>query len=368
MDIPAPAATSAGMHPLPRRESLIHQVATILRKSIRDGVWAEFLPGELSLCESFQVSRETLRGALGILGQEKLISSSQGQRRRILTPATQNKTPRRRGVILLTSVRLEQMDGASILLIDGLRGQLAKHHLELQVQVSPACFTRKPEKALAAMVQGSTMALWVLFSAPAAAQRWFMKQGLPCVLVGSLHPGIALPSLDADYDAMGQHAANQLLSRGHRRLAVVIPKSVRAGDAYTVAAFRAACAKAPGATLQLLEHDGTPAGIQRCINSMLKESPATGLFIAHARHVLTVMSSLTSRGLRIPADVSVISRDSESFLEFMVPRPTHYHIPPLVLAQKLSQVVLKMARGESVVAKSHLIMPTLVAGETLAKR
>jgi DNA-binding LacI/PurR family transcriptional regulator len=368
MDIPVAAATSGGMHPLPRRESLIHQVANILRKSISDGVWAEHLPGELSLCQSFQVSRETLRGALGILIQEKLISSQQGQRRRVLKPAAHGKVPKRRGVILLTSVRLEQMDGASILLIDGLRGQLAKHHLELQVQVSPACFTRKPEKALAALAQGSTMALWVLFSAPAAAQRWFMKHGLPCVLVGSLHTGIALPSLDADYDAMGQHAANQFLSRGHRRLAIVIPKIVRAGDAYTVAAFRTACEKVPGATLQLLEHDGTTAGIQRCLSEMLKHSPATGLFIAHARHVLTVMSYLSTRGLRIPADVSLISRDSESFLEFMVPRPTHYHIPFLFLAQKLSQLVLKMARGEAVAAKSQLVMPTLVAGETLAKR
>ncbi len=292
------------MHPLPKRESLSHQVANILRKSIGDGVWAEYLPGELSLCQSFQVSRETLRGALGILIKEKLISSNQGQRRRILQPAARDKMPKRRGVILLTAVRLEQMDGATILLIDSLRGQLAKHHLELQVHVSPACYTRKPEKALAAIAQGSTMALWVVFSAPAAAQRWLMKHGLACVLLGSVHTGIELPSLDADYVAMGQHAANQLLSRGHRRLAVVIPKIVKAGDAHTVAAFRAACEKMPGATLQVLEHDGTPAGIQRCVGGMLKQSPATGLFVAHARHALTVMSYLASRGLRVPADVS----------------------------------------------------------------
>lgn len=368
MDFPAGAATSGHMHPLPRRESLIHQVANILRKSIRDGVWAEHLPGELSLCQSFQISRETLRGALGLLTKEKLISSTQGQRRRVLKPAARDKAPKRRGVILLTAVRLEQMDSATILLIDRLRGQLARHHLELQVHVSPACYTRKPEKALAAIAQGSTMAVWVVFSAPAATQRWLMKHGLACLLVGSVHTGIELPSLDADYEAMGQHAANQLLSRGHRRLAVIIPKIVKAGDAHTVTAFRAACDKVPGATMQLLEHDGTPTGIQRCVGAMLKQSPATGLFVAHARHMLTVMSYLASRGLRVPADVSVISRDSEPFLEFMVPKPTHYHIAPLALAQKLSQLVLKMARGESVAATGQLVMPTLVSGETLGRR
>jgi DNA-binding LacI/PurR family transcriptional regulator len=253
-----------------------------------------------------------------------------------------------------------------MLLVDDLRAQLAKDRLELEVQVSPACFARKPDKALDNLVSDKSAAVWVLLSAPEATQRWFMQRGLSCVLLGSPHPGIALPALDIDFHAMGQHAARQFLSRGHRRLGVLIPAVDKAGDANTVAAFRAVCEQTPGATALMIEHDGTSAGLQRGLGTMLKKSPPTGLLIAHARHVLTVISFFATQGVRVPRDFSIIARDHESFLDFMVPPLAHYAVSPANFARKLSRLVLKMARGESVPARGHLLMPSFVPGETLA--
>ena len=206
----------------------------------------------------------------------------------------------------------------------------------------------------------------VLLSAPAATQRWFMQRGLPGVLVGSPHPGIALPALDADFAAMGQHAAQQFLSRGHRRLAVLVPKTDKAGDANTVAAFRAACERTDDAQVQVIEHDGTPAGIRRCLETALKKSLPTGLLVAHPGPVLTVMSFLTSRGVRVPRDISIISRDSEPLLDFIVPPLTRYAVAPAAFARNLSRIVLHLARGEPVPARSRLLMPRFVPGGTLA--
>ncbi len=354
------------MRSLPQRESLVHQVAGILRESIEAGLWTQHLPGELELCRKFQVSRTTLRGALALLTQEKLIASSQGCRHQVLRAAPRRTGQVERIVKLLTSVPLDQVNGATMLLVDNLRTQLAKDRLEMEVRASPACFTRKPDVALEALTRESPGAVWVLLSAPAAAQRWFMKEGLPCVLLGSQHPGIELPALDADFNAMGQHAARQFLRRGHRRLAVVIPEVDRAGDDLTLAAFQTACAQAGGAQVTLIRHDDTPGGLRHRLEAMIKPPLPTGVFVAHPRHLLLVMSFLATQGIKVPRDISIISRDHEPFLDFVVPRPARYVVPSALFAKKLSQLVLKMVHGEPVPPRGQLLMPAFVPGETLA--
>ena len=354
------------MRALPFRESLVHQVVEILRENIHTGLWRAQLPGELELCRKLRVSRSTLRAALDILTKDKLIETSQGRRRRVLRKAARRAAHVERTVKLLTAVTLERMGSVTVLLVDDLRAQLARDRLELEFHVSPACFARNPGRALESLVRGTSAVVWVLLSAPEATQRWFMQRGISCVLLGSRYPGIALPALDTDFHAMGQHAARQFLSRGHRRLAVLIPEVNKAGDANTVAAFRAVCEQTARARVTLVEHDGTPAGIQRRLRAMFRKALPTGLLVAHARHVLTVMSFFASQGMRVPRDISVISRDHESFLDFMAPALAHYVVAPATFARKLSHLVLKMARGESVPARGHLLMPSFVPGETLA--
>jgi len=354
------------MHRLPQRESLVHQVVDLVRKSLEAGLWGGHLPGELELCRKFQVSRSTLRAALEILTKENLIASSQGRRRQVLKPAIERTAPVSRLVVLLAAVPLERMNGAAMLLVDDLREQLAKDRLDMELHASPACFGLKPEAALEHLVREKSAAVWVLLSAPLSTQRWFMEHGLPCVLVGSQHSGIALPALDADFAAMGQHAARQFLSRGHRRLAVVSTAVDKAGDVRTLEAFRSVCEQTPGTQVIKIGHDGTPEGIQRCLSAMLKKPLPTGLLVAQPRNLLTVMSYLGSQGVRVPRDISIISRDSESFLDFLVPLPARYVVAPAAFARKLSQLVRKMARGEPVPPRGLLLMPTFIAGETLA--
>ena len=69
---------------LPRRRSLIDETARTLRLAIARGTWVEFLPGERELSRRFQVSRPTLRAALGELSRDGEIERSPRQRCRIL--------------------------------------------------------------------------------------------------------------------------------------------------------------------------------------------------------------------------------------------------------------------------------------------
>lgn len=59
--------------PLRRRADRARQVADVLRHQVRDGVYADGLPGEAELVAEFSVSRNTVREALTILKAEGLI-------------------------------------------------------------------------------------------------------------------------------------------------------------------------------------------------------------------------------------------------------------------------------------------------------
>ncbi|CAM5719225.1 GntR family transcriptional regulator [Mycolicibacterium aubagnense] len=59
--------------PLRRRADRARQVADVLRHQVRDGVYADGLPGEADLVAEFSVSRNTVREALTILKAEGLI-------------------------------------------------------------------------------------------------------------------------------------------------------------------------------------------------------------------------------------------------------------------------------------------------------
>ncbi len=350
---------------LPHRITLVTQVAGLLRKGIAAGEWTQHLPGEMELCRAYQVSRTTLRAALELLEREGWVSASQGRRRQVLKQGETAAQPQKK-VMLLAAMPLEQMGGAQVFLVDALREQLARDGLELELYAGAACFSRKPEMALERLVRGKPAAAWALLSCPAATQRWFMQRGLPCVLVGSPHPGIELPSLDTDFQALGQHAARQFLCRGHRSLAVLMAASERAGDALTVAGFREACVQVEGARMRVIGHDGRPEGIRQALEAALRKAAApTALLVVLPAHVLTAAGCLARLGLRVPEDVALIARDSEPYLDFMLPAPARYHTSAAAVARKLSRLVLALARHEAVPPRTVLLMPRFLAGATL---
>lgn len=68
--------------PLPK----YHKVYLVLREQLKEGRFAQGVPGELALMQQFAVARVTVRRALAQLAQEGLISREPGRGTRALTP------------------------------------------------------------------------------------------------------------------------------------------------------------------------------------------------------------------------------------------------------------------------------------------
>lgn len=353
---------------LPRRESLIAQTAEALRKAIGEGTWQEALPGERELAEAFQVSRPTVREALKLLQREKVIDVAHGKRRRIVgTPGT--KRTQRLVVTAVSQHPPHLMSPLSIFYMNELRKHIQKAGLQLEVFADHRLRASRPERLFASRVRENTVACWILLSVPETVQRWFDQQGLPAIVAGSCYPDVALPSLDLDYRAVCRHAVGVFFAKGHRHIAFLTQEAKVAGDEASEEGFQSAVTGSghPNAKTSLYYHDGTREDICRKLDRMLRSrSRPTGLLVSRPSHLLTAHTHLLQRGISLPPDLSLISRDNDPYLDHIVPDVSRYTFRRRHFADRLARLVIQLAANGRLPKRDHRLIPKFHPGATVA--
>lgn len=354
------------MHLLPQRSSLVAQAVTILRDGIRAGLWKDHLPGEMILCERLQVSRVTLRAALKQLEREGWCSSTQGCRRRINSELAQADAGTGNKVCMLSPIPLQNLPASVMFWVDALRDNLMGAGYQLEIISNQAVFGRQPDRALESLVHEARAAGWVLYLSTPSQQHWFSARGIPTVVSGSCHPGVQLSSVDIDYAATCAHAAGTLAGKGRNRIALLMPKSQQAGNLESERGFLDFIAKRNDIHGQVAHHDGNVHHICSVLDRLLNASaPMNGLVVAKPAHVVTAVTHLLRRGVKIPKDVAIISRDHDVVIESIVPVVARYHVAPSAFVRKLSRVVVDLVRSGPQRPHESKLVPELIIGETL---
>lgn len=350
------------------RASLIEHTAAVLRDALATGVWKDQLPGERALCLHLDVSRPTLRAALLMLEQEGWVHSKPGSRRTPAIPVSQAQPRSERIIALLSPVPLAELVPFAQVWTDRIREFFSKEGYELQTHIGRRWWhSPNPQKELRTLAEQTPAAAWVLCSGTELIQRWFVESALPCVASGMTHAGIALPSVDLDHRATCRHAAGQLLSAGHQRVVFLRRSLGSAGDLESERGFFEAFRGSAGTHAQVAEHNGTPAGIRRKLDALLRVTPRpTGFLITHAMPALLVASELIRRGVRIPGDASLICRDTDLFLEYFSPGIASYKVDPELHARRLGRLVLQYAKGGSPRNRLVRLMPQFTPAESVA--
>jgi DNA-binding LacI/PurR family transcriptional regulator len=360
-----------GRHQLPQRLSVAAETEAILKEGIRSGEWHKWLPSEHELCAQLGVARPTLRRALAQLERAGLVRAGQGRRRQVLARRRRVTPETSRRVLLLTSLPLYVFPQFYIFCVDRLRETLAKAGYYLEAHTAPgAYFQRGSGIGLERLMGQLRPAGCIMVGSTEKMQLWFSQRRLPCMVWGSKYPDVELPSLDKAYRAMCRHAVGLFLARGHRRLALLNPQEGWAGDFEGEQGFHEGIARSQRADVEgaVVRHDGTIEGICNELNSLFRRCDRpTGLLVARAVNVLTVMSHLTRCSFRLPEHVSLISRDHEEFLDRMVPSVARYVTTPESMVRPLSATVLEMVRGGLVRSTDSQIMPRFVNGATLGR-
>jgi DNA-binding LacI/PurR family transcriptional regulator len=346
-------------------QSIAMQVAQTLRTEIAGRSWHRSLPGERQLAVQFQVSRKTIRKALAELRAEGALHTERN-RGSVIPGRRRRRGPAHPRIALLLPEPLEGSRPFTALWVNRLMGLLQETGHPLQIFHGTKYFGPNAAGALARLTDAHSARCWLVARSNRPLQEWFAASGLPALIAGSAHPGVSLPSVDLDHRALCRHAAGLFLRQGHRRLALFLEPGGHGGDVESEQGFRAGLAAVPGAADPLVctPERSAPSIIREVRRLLARREPPTGLLLSNSYSYLTVLSYLGSLGQRVPQDISVVSRDEETFLRFMHPTPTCYATPPAKFAQALHQALKRILAGDRSPFAIR-IMPDLVPGESV---
>jgi len=354
-----------------RSTSLPAAVTQTMVRALEAGRWIGDLPGERKLCDLLQVSRVTLRPALQELERLGWVRTEPGQRRKIVKRAKIDQVPTSgQRVVLILPVPLQSIEAFTLLSLDHLRELLVRRSILLETETRPRCYGRYPDRALERLCRESRADVWLLWRSTKKMQDWFRRAGHKHVVIGTAFIRHSTAAVDLDHVATARHAAAVFGRMGHRRIAVVVCDSKLAGDHRSLEGFCAGAEEYEGGALQadLLKHDGTPESIIHCVDRILQFNPRpTGIFSAGGRQTVAIMTRLLQLGVRIPSEMSVISRDDDPVLDFVTPAPARYFRPPIKLARAVLRQIERQLSVSSQDQGPSFIFPEFLPKATLAR-
>jgi DNA-binding LacI/PurR family transcriptional regulator len=354
---------------LPKRKSLIYETAATLKQWIATGLVKDVLPGELDLKDRLRVGRDTVRSALKLLTSEGWLEAGrQGRQRRIRAAKLTKEKKSAQAGLPVTFLSPYAVDlGQTVAEMEDTRERLAEMGRELQY-VSPEIFRLKePESQLENLVHSHRSAAWVLCGSSYPIQKWFAKQGLPALVHGWPYPGVNLPYVTRDWEPAAFHAGLQFIRNGHRNFGLFEFIERGAGAMLIENGLRRALATAEnGGRLSLFKDQRTPESIARAYESAfrLKDRP-TAMVLTSSNHLLTSLSWLVSKGIRVPEDVSLVVLPYDVWYSEFYPPLSHYKSNTKIFAHGMAERVLELVEYGRVIRKSLEVRVEFVPGATI---
>ncbi len=352
---------------IPCRQSLIAIVASLLRREVRAGAWTNWLTDERTLCKQLHVSRNTLRAALQQLTREGLIETIHGRGHKLLSTAgTSTVKLRKHTVGVLITKELHGDRSFTSLYIDGVRSLLYNTGIDMQLYSGRQFAKSRPHKALDHLIERTSHSCWLLCGGWAnGVQRWFEQREIPTLVSGTRYPHAILPTVSIDNEAIGHKAADLILKAGHHRILAIRPGSAHEGFTQRVAEFQKVH---PGARVDLsfAQYDDDADVFHRNLARLLnRREPPTAIFVNESDQYLQTVSYLMARRIRVPEEVSLVCRDSESYLDYLVPEPLRFKKSPIKYGDLLFERLIKLIRQEPITPPLKIVVSDLVHGNSL---
>jgi DNA-binding LacI/PurR family transcriptional regulator len=259
------------------------------------------------------------------------------------------------------------VDRILLLEMEDLQMHLADQGRELRF-ISPKIFhLQSPERHLARLVKENPSAAWVLHFVTQPIQKWFEQEGIPAFVYGSPYPGVTLPYVVNDWESAAFHAGLQLVRQRHRIIGLLAFSMPVPGVLAVERGLRRALATAkPPAQLLVLSENTSPPTVARSLETAFRlEKRPTALVFSSSSHLLTCLSWLISKGIAVPADVSLVCIPSDSWLKELYPPVCHYENNPNHFAHHVRKRVMELVESGRVTGPSIQVRLEYVAGATI---
>jgi LacI family transcriptional regulator len=189
---------------------------------------------------------------------------------------------------------------------------------------------------------------------------------LPVVSINRIH-GVVVPTVGSDHTMTGTLAAEHLLGLGHRRIGTVTGPRTRQVVGSRMRGFRAAL-RAAGEQLperRIAEAGWTYDGGWAATHRLLDADPTvTAVFVHNDVMAMGALKALHERGLRLPADCSVVGCDDLSFAGYLVPPLTTVRIPFQETGERAAALLVDSIGGKQIPIRDLLPVELIVREST----
>jgi DNA-binding LacI/PurR family transcriptional regulator len=176
----------------------------------------------------------------------------------------------------------------------------------------------------------------------------FSHMQVPVVLLNNQHPSQVAHSVMIDNVQASLDATRHLIALGHRRIAYLGDQYGYQSDAERYAGYRQALEEG-GLPVepQLVAHgDGKPEGAEAAMADLLAlPRPPSAVFCYNDLSALGAMRQISARGLRIPADISVVGFDDLYISQYISPPLTTVRQPMRQMGRMAMETLLQIFSG-----------------------
>lgn len=345
-----------------RPASLAEQVAAHLKAEILHGAMSGTVPGVHALAAELGVHHTTAEEALRLLEKEGLIESRGVGRRRGIRPTESFVPPSMRVAIL----PYEDTDRTVDYILD--------MQYKLQSAGHVVGFTPKPLQDLgmdaqrvARYVKTFEVDAWIVIAGPRDVLEWFVSQPTPVFSMFGRRRGLPIASAGPDKQPAMVQALDRLVELGHRRIVLLLREEHRKPGIGHVAQAMLDAMRAhglPTGPYNLPHWKNDPDDLQRCLDSLFRNTPPTAMIIDEAFLFNVVQQHLARLGVVAPRDISLVCSDPYPTFAWHRPSIAHVRWDSRKVVQHVLRWANNVARGKPD-REQHLTKATFVEGGTI---
>ena len=195
------------------------------------------------------------------------------------------------------------------------------------------------------------------------------RMGIENIVLISTEVVADIPTVVFPSSPPGYLAAQHLLERGHRHLAIVQPNEPLLAGLFQqrLEGMRAAMAAAAGTTLDILPPTLSLPDAYYLVDTFLtrKEHP-TGIYTFNDEYALPLLRALNDRGMGVPQDIAIVGTDDLPFCECVRPSLTSIRFDSNVAIGRCAvEMLIMLLAGQPLPeGLSHSLNPQLIPRES----
>jgi LacI family transcriptional regulator len=188
------------------------------------------------------------------------------------------------------------------------------------------------------------------------------SQGVAVVEVDRRLAGVPCDAVVVDNERGGREATLHLAGLGHRRIALLGVETDWTSDAGRLKGYRTGLRTAglPYDRRLVARIPLHSPDTEARIEALLDDGGPTAIFAANNTLAEQVWRVLRRRGLRIPADVSLVGFDDVPWMEMVDPGITVVDQPTLELGRRAARLLLRRLHGPMLAPAVEILQPHLV--------